>query len=74
LCAFSSNSNSSKFAQNLNDHSHMFGPTEDIMQELCYQKKGTYLNTMERFYIHKEASSDNQLNDKYVYYFFQHNF
>jgi hypothetical protein len=66
LCAFRNNSNTSRFAQHLNDHSHVFGPIEDIMQLLYYQKKGTYLNTMERFYIHKEASSDKQLNDKYI--------
>lgn len=28
-------------------------------------KKDAHLNTMERFYIHKEASFDNQLNDKH---------
>jgi len=44
----------------------MFGLMEDIMQELYFQKKGAHLNTMERFCMHKEASSDNQLNNKYV--------
>jgi len=35
------------------------------MQEFYFQKKGAHLNTRERFYIHKEASFDNQLNDKH---------
>jgi len=35
------------------------------MYELYFQKKGARLNTMERFYIHKDASYDNQLNDKH---------
>jgi hypothetical protein len=43
----------------------MFGLMEDIMQELYFQKKGADLNTVERFYIHKEASFDNQLNNKH---------
>jgi len=30
-----------------------------------FRKKGAHLNTMERFYIHKEASFYNQLNNKY---------
>jgi len=36
---------------------------EDNMQVFYFQKKGTYINNMERFYIHKGASLDNQLND-----------
>jgi len=29
------------------------------MQILNYQKKGLYLNTIERFYVYKKSSSDN---------------
>jgi len=36
------------------------------MQVLYFQKKGTHLNTMKIFYIHKEASFDNQLNYKHT--------
>jgi hypothetical protein len=36
------------------------------MQTLNYQKKGPHLNTIERVYIHKEASPENQLNDKQI--------
>jgi hypothetical protein len=31
---------------------------------LNYEKKGPHLNNIERFYIQKEAASDNQLNVK----------
>ena len=41
---------------------YTFGSTENITQILYYQKKGPRLNTIERFYIHKEAATDNQLN------------
>jgi hypothetical protein len=34
------------------------------MQILYYQKKGSHLNTIECFYTHKEAATDNQLNEK----------
>jgi hypothetical protein len=39
---------------------------EDIMQALYFQKKGAYLNTMEMLCVHKEASVDNQLNDRHA--------
>ena len=34
------------------------------MQILYYQKNGPHLNNTERFYMHKEAVTDDQLNDK----------
>jgi hypothetical protein len=37
---------------------------EGIMQVLYFQKKGAHLNNTERFYVHKGASFDDQLNDK----------
>jgi len=39
---------------------------EDNMQVLYFQKNGAYLNNMERFYVHKGALLDNQLNDKHT--------
>jgi hypothetical protein len=35
-----------------------------MMQVLHHQKKGTHLNTIERFYIHKEHAAGNHLNDE----------
>jgi hypothetical protein len=63
MCVFRNSSHASKFAQHLIEHTHTFGPIVDIMQILYYQKKGPHLNTIERFYIHKEAANDNQFND-----------
>jgi hypothetical protein len=40
---------------------------DDSMQVLHFQKKGPYLNTMGRYYVHREATSD-KLNDKYTIY------
>ena len=62
--AFRNNCHSSKFAQNFKEHMHTCGPMENIMLILNYEKKGPHLNNIERFYIQKEAASDNQLNVK----------
>jgi len=31
-----------------------------------FHKKGSHLNTIERFHIHKEAASHNHLNDEHT--------
>jgi hypothetical protein len=43
----------------------MFKYFSDVCSFFAYQTKGTHLNTIERFYIHKEALPDSQLNDKH---------
>jgi hypothetical protein len=37
---------------------------EDIMNIFHLSKKGSYLNTMKKFYVYKETKMDNQLNGK----------
>ena len=59
--AFHNNSQSSSFAQHF---THSFGLINNIMQILHHQKKGTHLNTIERFYIHKEHAACNHLIDE----------
>jgi hypothetical protein len=39
IYVFSNSSSSSKFVQRQNDHMHTYGPTEDTIQILNYQKK-----------------------------------
>jgi hypothetical protein len=36
------------------------------MQILRHHKKGPHLNTLERFYIHAEHTSNNHLNDNHT--------
>jgi len=36
------------------------------MEILQYQKKGIHLNTVEHFYIYKEAFVNNHLNDEHT--------
>jgi len=38
------------------------------MQIQHHQKKGPHLNTIERFYIHTEATSNNHLSDNQTIY------
>ena len=64
--SFHNNSHISKFAQHLNEHIHSFGNINDVMQIPHYQKKSLHLNTIERFYIHIEAASNNHLKDNHT--------
>ena len=40
------------------------GPMENVMEILYTVNKGTMLNTLENFHIHKEKKMDKQINDK----------
>jgi len=63
--AFKSNRNTSNYAKHVFEHQHPFGPIQDTMQVLQYQRKGTHLKTIERFFIYKEFSINNHLNDEF---------
>jgi hypothetical protein len=64
--AFRTNSHSSRFAKHLYEHSHSFDTIENSMQVLHHHKKGAHLNTLERFYIHAEYTTNNHLNDSHT--------
>jgi hypothetical protein len=64
--AFHNNSHTSKFAQHLHEEAHSFGSISNIMHMLHHQRKGAHLNTIERFYIHKEHAARNHLNDDHT--------
>jgi len=49
--AFRYNTLQSKYAKHITEHGHTFGNMENTMEVLHFQKKGTHLNTIERFYI-----------------------
>jgi len=63
--AFKSNRNTSNYAKHALDHQHPFGPIQETMQILQYQKKGTHLNTIERFFIFKDYLINNHPNDEF---------
>jgi hypothetical protein len=60
------NSPASNFAKHINEHAHSFGTMETTMSSLKKQTIGPHLNTLERFYIHKEAARNNHLNDDHT--------
>ena len=64
--AFRNNSHSnSNFAKHLIE-GHSFGPIHNIMRVLHYYRKGAHLNTLERFHIHAEATTNNHLTDNHT--------
>jgi hypothetical protein len=62
--AFRTASRSSNFAKHLIDHTHSFGPIHNKKQMLQLQNKGAHLNTLERFHIYTEYTSNNHLNNE----------
>ena len=61
--AWFKNSGNSNFAKNLTEETHSFDPMNEIMEIVQYHKKGSHLNTTERFHIHTEFTKNNHLND-----------
>ena len=64
--SFRYNNHNSKSTQHLIEHGHTFGSIHNIIQVLQVQKKGTHLNTIESFHIHKEAAQNNHLNNDHT--------
>jgi hypothetical protein len=62
--AFKSSRNTSNYIKHSLEHSHPFGPIHETMQILQYQGKRAHLFTTERYFIYKEFSINNHLNDK----------
>jgi len=64
--SFRNNNTSSKFRQHVLEHSHTFGPMDNIMDILSFNRKGIHLDTTERFCIYIEATVNNQFNGKHI--------
>ena len=63
---FRTNNQNSNYAKHLTEHTHPFGPIQDTMQILQRQNKGAHLNTTERYYIYREFTKNNHLNDEHT--------
>jgi hypothetical protein len=61
--AFQYNHQFSKYALHAATQQHISGNIQECMHILHTQNKGANLNTIERFHIFKEASTNNHLND-----------
>jgi len=64
--AFKTSNQSSNYAKHLTEYTHSFGPIQDTMQILQCQNQGAHLNTIERYYIYREFTQNNHLNDDVV--------
>ena len=56
----------SKYALHAATQQHTFGNLQECMQILHTHNKDAHLNTIERFYIFKKASTNNHLNDNHT--------
>jgi hypothetical protein len=56
--------NKCKFAQHALDEGHAFGLINEVMDVIHFAKKGSLLDTLERFHIYNETTKGNQINDK----------
>jgi len=64
--AYIHNSHTSKYALHLIEHSHTLGSMQNVMRLLNFQRKGIHLDTIERFHIHRQAATNNHLNDDHT--------
>ena len=64
--AFRTNNQNSNYAKHLTEHTHSFGPIQDTMQILQRLNKGGHLSIIERYYIYREFTKNNHLNDEYT--------
>jgi len=60
------NQQTSKYALHAATQQHTFGNIQECMQILHTHDKGAHLNTIEKFYIFKEASTHTHLNDDHT--------
>ena len=63
---FGTNNQNWNYAKQLTEHTHSFDPIQDTMQMLQCQNKGAHLNTIERYYIYREFTKSNHLNDEHT--------
>jgi len=56
--------NRSTFAHHVINEGHSFGPMDEIMNVIHFERKGRMLDTLEKFYIYRETKNGNQINDR----------
>ena len=61
---FKYSNNRSTFAQHFINEGHSFGPMDEILNIIHYERKGKMLDTLENFYIYRETKNGNQINDR----------
>jgi hypothetical protein len=64
MLPFWKNNSNSAFAQHLLDSRHCIGPIYNTVQILHVTNKGSHMNTLEKYHMHKETKKGNHSNDK----------
>jgi hypothetical protein len=57
------NSTKTGYSQHIINTGHEYGNIESTLNVLKIQKKGAFLNTLEKFHIYKTQKTDNLLNE-----------
>jgi hypothetical protein len=63
--AICSNKVTSKYVQHILDTQHTYGTMEDTVDILHIERKGSFINTLERFHIYNLSKENLQMNDTY---------
>jgi len=51
-------------AQHVIKEGHSFGPTNEIMNVIHFERKGKMFDNLEKYYIYRETKNGNQINDR----------
>jgi hypothetical protein len=55
------------YSQHIINTGHEYGNIENTLNILNVQKKGAFLNTLEKFHIYQKQKTDNLLNESCTY-------
>jgi hypothetical protein len=58
-----SNNSNTGYANHILNTGHTYGPIDDIMEIMETVKKGKYLNTLEKYHIHRISKENTHMND-----------
>jgi hypothetical protein len=58
-----SNNSNTGYANHILNTGHTYVPMDDIMEIMETGKKGKYLNTLEKYYIHRISKENTYMND-----------
>ena len=63
---FKYSNNRSTFVQRVINEGHSFGPMNEIMNVIHFERKGKMLDALEKFYIYRETENGNHINDRFT--------
>jgi hypothetical protein len=58
-----SNNSNTGYMNHILNTGHTYGPIDDIMEIMEAGKKGKYLNTLEKYHIHRNSKENTHINN-----------